>query len=571
MTSLSEGAKVRIEKLLRRIYGDSLDDNYLDAIFQLVEDNLKNIQCELEKWNNSDIILITYGNSIRKQDERPLQTLHRFLQEYVKDDINIVHILPFFPYSSDDGFSVINYYEVDSELGSWDDISRINEKFDIMTDLVINHISRKSEWFQNFLVDKHPGKDYFIKMDPETDISSVTRPRSGSLFTLFKTAKGEKYVWTTFSSDQIDLDFRNPWVLYEMLRVLFFYLQKGVRIIRLDAIAYLWKKPGTSCIHLPETHRIVNLIRELAELINPEVIILTETNVPHKENLSYFGENYDEAHMIYQFSLPSLLLYTLHAGCSKYLSRWIDTVPETNGKGTYVNFTASHDGIGVRALEGILPEKEKKDLLQKMVEFGGYISTKMNPDGSESPYELNIAYFDALKGTKKGLDSLQEQRFICSQTIMMTLKGIPAFYIHSLTATRNDIEGVERTGRYRSINRGKLDYEELIFSLTAKKNSKSRIFYELKRLIRIRKKQPAFHPDSEQYVIHCGDVFLGIKRIASEENIIWSISNITDEKQRFSLDTVIKKGDIIDLIENRSYQSGSVIMLKPYQTLWLKK
>lgn len=570
MSKLYGAAREKIAFLLKSVYGESISPEQQERFFELIEENIKeDAACNLEKWNEQDVVLITYGDSVLNKNERPLQTLHRFLSTYLKEAVNTVHILPFFPYSSDDGFSVIDYYKVDPKLGTWKEIEAIANGFNLMADLVINHVSSQSQWFQNYLEGKSPGKDFFIEMDPDVDLSGVTRPRSHPLLTKFQTRQGKKLVWTTFSEDQVDLDFSNPEVLYQMLEVLFFYIHRGARIIRLDAIAYLWKKLGTSCIHLPETHRIVHLIRELAELIDPDAIILTETNVPHKENLSYFGD-YNEAHMIYQFPLPPLLLHALHSGNSQHLAAWAKTIPETNGKGTYLNFTASHDGIGVRPLEGVLPENEKNELIAKMRQFGGFVSTKTNKDGTESPYEINITYFDALKGTAKGIDNLQVGRFLCSQTIMMALKGIPAFYIHSLLATRNDNEGVEKTGKYRAINRKKLEWNEINDFLNSTDSKSFHVFSEITRRMEIRKKQKAFHPDSKQFVFDLGSSLFGFKRIWDQENSIYHISNISARKVSLNLDFLKENRNFRDLISNQTMRAGWDIVLSPYQTLWLQ-
>ncbi len=571
MGKLYEAARKKIASLLESIYSQAITNQQKEQLFHLIEENIQeDITCQLEKWNEQDVVLITYGNSVLAENEKPLNTLHRFLSEYAAGKINTVHILPFFPYSSDDGFSVIDYYKVDRRLGNWKDIEAISNDYNLMADLVINHVSSQSQWFQNFLDGKDPGKDYFIEMDPETDLSMVTRPRSHPLLTKVQTKEGEKHVWTTFSDDQVDLDFSNPEVLLQMLKVLFFYIHKGARIIRLDAIAYLWKKPGCSCIHLPETHKVVNLIRELAELINPDTVILTETNVPHKENLSYFG-NYDEAHMIYQFSLPPLLLYALHTGISDHLVQWAKTIPETHGEGTYLNFTASHDGIGVRPLEGILPGEEKKALIEKMKAFGGYVSTKTNKDGTESPYEINITYFDALKGTSEGVDDLQTERFLCSQTIMMALKGIPAFYIHSMLATPNDQEGVEKSGKYRAINRKSLKLDEIKNSMGDLNSNTCKVFSEIERLLKIRNNQKAFHPDSKQFVLELGSSFFGIKRVTDQDDSVYHISNVTPSGIDIKTDFLGEDDEFIDLISGHKIKTGETIKLSPYQTVWLKR
>ncbi|OFY57143.1 MAG: alpha-amylase, partial [Bacteroidetes bacterium RBG_13_46_8] len=382
------------------------------------------------------------------------------------------------------------------DLGDWHDIENIEKEYDLMADLVINHVSQHHPWFINYLKNEEPGKDYFIAEDPHADLSSVIRPRSTPLLTKYASVDGFRHVWTTFSEDQVDLDFRNTKVLAEMIRIFVFYLQKGIRIIRLDAIAYLWKQAGTSCLHLPETHEVVKLLRTIGNAIHPGFLLLTETNVPNRENLSYFGDG-DEAHMVYQFSLPPLLLYTLYSGNSGYLVKWLASLPETGRNCTFFNFTASHDGIGVRPLEGLLPADEVKTMLESMRHFGGRVSLKRNPDGNESVYEINITYFDAMKGTSGGMDEFQAERFLCSQLIMLALKGIPAFYMHSLLATPNDYEGINRTGRSRSINRRKYTDKEIRLLLNEDTVCR-RVFNELKNGMNIRKSKPAFHPGSRQ-------------------------------------------------------------------------
>jgi sucrose phosphorylase len=206
-----------------------------------------------------------------------------------------------------------------------------------------------------------------------------------------------------------------------------------------------------------------------------------------------------------------------------------------------------------------------------MKNFGGMISTKSNPDGSESPYEINISYFDALKGTKKGEDNLQTGRFICSQTIMMALKGIPAFYIHSLLATPNNHEGVKRSGKARTINRKKLDYNELE-RLVKYPGKNSAVFNELRRIIKIRKKKKAFHPDSIQKILNTDFKFLCIYRnykVNAEE--LWSLSNITDTDQVLPVRKILKNdSEYFDILEDTKYPKNlTSIKLKPYQTVWL--
>jgi len=553
----------KLEQRLRFIYKENYAHHITENLVSTIEKYAK-INSGKKKWDEKDVVLITYGDSIKKEGEVPLQTLKKFLDKNLKEQLSIVHILPFFPYSSDDGFSVIDFREVNPDLGTWDDIKSLTENFGLMADLVINHASSKSEWFKNFLVQKGNGKDYFITEDPETDLSRVVRPRSTPVLTPYKTANGVKYIWTTFSADQIDLNFSNPALLVEMMDILLEYISKGARIVRLDAIAFLWKKVGTTCLHLPETHEVVKLMRDVTEFINPSVVILTETNVPNKENLSYFGEN-DEAHMVYQFSLPPLLLHALHTGNSAYFNEWAQSLPELTKETTFFNFTASHDGIGVRPLEGLLPENEKTELVKNMQKFGGLVNYKSNPDGSTSPYELNITYFDALKGTKNGIDNLQVDRFLASQILMMSFQGVPAFYIHSLTATPNYLEGVAKTNHNRTINRRKWNLDELEETLNSE-TPQNKVFNSLKRLISIRKAQKAFHPNAEQQILDLGTSLIGLVRISkSDSQVIVVMANITDKQQIFPL-SQSHKSCIFDLIKQEKIVSKT---LEPYQVAWL--
>ena len=396
-------------------------------------------------WDQRDIALITYGDSLNKDGERPLQTLRRFMTERLSDSFNTVHILPFYPYSSDDGFSVIDYHQVKPELGNWDDIEALSRQFRIMADLVINHCSSQSEWFENFKKGVEPGKDYFITEDPTADTSAVVRPRSSPLLTPVETNEGTKHVWTTFSADQVDLNFANPEVFLECLRVIKTYLDKGVSLFRFDAIGFLWKELGTQCIHLPQTHELIRVMRLLLEHCDHESVVVTETNVPNHENLSYFG-NGNEAHLIYNFSLPPLLLNALITGNCRHLKTWMMTMPPAQFGRGFFNFLASHDGIGLRPTEGLLSDEERDTLLNTMKSFGGEISTRKADDGTDKPYEINISLFDAMQGTVDGPDQWQVARFICAHTILLALEGIPAIYIHSILGTENDQALREETG-----------------------------------------------------------------------------------------------------------------------------
>lgn len=528
----------------------------------------------MDRWTEKDTVLITYGDIVRKPDEKPLETLGAFLARHVgQGEIRGVHILPFCPYSSDDGFSVIDYREVDAELGDWHDVMAIAKHYKLMVDIVLNHVSRRSSWFMDYVSGVLPAADYFIEVSPEQDLSSVVRPRNRPLLVPTHTRGGIRHVWTTFSEDQIDLDFSNPDVLFEFLDILFFYITRGAQVFRLDAIAYLWKRLGTSCIHLPETHEIVKLFRDVLELISPNAILITETNVPHKENISYFGHG-DEAHMVYQFSLPPLLLHALQTGNGRYLTQWAKSLGAPYPGCTYLNFTASHDGIGVRPLEGLVPREEFDRVVSNTRERGGHVSTKANSDGSESPYELNITYFDALRAADDD-DQRHMDRFLCSQAVAMQMQGIPAVYFHSLVATRNDPEGVEQKGYPRAINRHKWAVDELEELLGNEKTVHAQVLHRYTAMLRTRTRHPAFHPDADQRVLELGDRFFALVRSApnGSEDIL-AISNLSGESAALDLDRVavdFKRADgWTDLLGNQTIPADQTKLdVAPYQTLWL--
>ncbi|MHC4870427.1 MAG: sugar phosphorylase [Planctomycetota bacterium] len=528
----------------------------------------------VKKWSENDCLLITYADMVQNpqnKDRSHLGQLKHFAEKHLYEKINIIHILPFSPYSSDDGFSVIDYRLVNTDFGDWKDVERLGTSFDLMFDLVLNHVSAKSQWVKDFCNHVLPYREYFIEVDPETDLSEVTRPRAHELLASIKTRDGISHLWATFSHDQIDLDFSNSDVFFEFLDILFYYISKGARLIRLDAIAYLWKKIGTTCIHLEETHEVVKLMRDIIDLVAPQVIILTETNVPHKENISYFGDG-DEANMVYQFSLPPLLLHALQTGNSKYLSQWAAGLEQIPAGCTYLNFTASHDGVGVRPLEGIIPPAEVNALAERVKKRGGLVSYKKNTDGTESPYELNVSYFDALAESKEKVTELDIDRFLCSQTIPLALQGIPAIYFHSLTGTRNNYKGVEELGYARAINRMKWDSYTLEKELKDKSTATAKVFDRYLKILDERKKHQAFDPESPQKIIQLSDAFFAVERTAFDESeCIISVSNMTGKKQELAAQKILGSYTSgIDVLDgNKKIQSKDKLIFKPYQTSWI--
>jgi len=523
-------------------------------------------------WTEQDALLITYGNSIIDGAHKPLDLLHDFLLRRMKGAVNGVHILPFFPYTSDDGFAVTDFRAVNPQLGDWPDINRISERFSLMSDLVLNHVSSQGQWFNSYRQGQAPYDAYFFEASPDDDLKDVVRPRTTPLLQEVETANGPRHVWCTFSHDQIDLDFRNPEVLLEFLRIIRLHVDNGVQIIRLDAVAFLWKEAGTPSIHLPQTHAIIKLMRLLCDYASEKIILLTETNVPKAENLSYFGKH-DEAHAIYNFPLPPLILHAVMSGSAHYLRRWQSGMPPAPMGCAYLNFTASHDGIGMRPAEGILPGDEQSRMIDTIKDIGGLVSMRAMPDGGEAPYEINTTYYEATAQTFDGADDHHFDRFICTQTIPMSLEGIPAFYIHSMLATPNDHAQVAHRGMNRGINRHRWDYPELNAMLDDPASAQARVLAALSDRLRIRARQPAFHPNATQFTMPLTDNVFGVWRQSLDRRqSIFALHNVSNQPvvlSHLSMN-LIEDESWFDLISGDAVNMDEeAVVLAPYQCRWI--
>ena len=554
-----------VKQLLIKIYGEQAGKQALERLAPVIDKFRIVPGTKKEFFSQEDIILITYGDTLSRAEQAPLATLHEFAAGYLKGAVSAVHFLPFFPYSSDDGFSVSDFFAINPELGSWEDVKAIGNDFELMFDYVVNHFSSRSQWFANYLADKPGYEDFAINVDPATDLSMVTRPRSLPLLSEYEKQNGQKVnLWTTFSADQIDFNFQSLDVLTRMVEVLLFYVQNGATILRQDAIAYLWKEIGTSCIHLPQTHDMVRLFRAILDLVAPDVMIITETNVPHDENISYFGTGRDEAQMVYNFTLPPLLFYSFVSEDCKVLTDWAAGLQLESPNNTFFNFTASHDGIGVRPLEGILPSAELDRLIDVVQSNDGQVSYKRNPDGSDSPYELNITYIDAILASR---DSENADRFLASQSIQYALPGVPATYIHSLLGSRNWTAGVQQTGRARTVNREKLQIDQVLSELSDPASFRSRVFYPYINLIKLRRAQKAFHPNAGFEILEIDPKVFAIKRYC-EDQTIYALTNISSTETNVSLAETESPGQMTDLFSAETINSKS-LTLKPYQYAWL--
>ncbi len=569
MKHISDSEAV-ICKYIHNLYPSEIAEYAISSIVDLVFEYKERIEPKPYKLNQKDVVLITYGNQVSRIHEPTLQTLCEFMDKHLQGIINSIHILPFHPSSSDDGFSIVNYSAVDPHMGSWREIEIISSKYRLMVDGVINHVSQFSDWFEAYLDDDKYFKDFFIELDPSTDLSKVFRPRTTPLLSEFVDKKGKIHnIWTTFSRDQVDLNYKNHRVLYNVLDFLFYYIEKGTTLIRLDAIDFIWKEVGTECVNLPQTHELVQLIREVLHAVAPEVIIITETNVPQNENVSYFGNGDDEAQMVYNFALPPLLIHSVLHGNTKTLTNWAQSLSLPSDKVSFFNFTASHDGIGLQAVKGILSDKEIDYLVSHVQDNGGLVSFKEEVDGTKSPYELNCSYIDTLTHLKED-DLLRYKRMLLTQGIVLAMPGVPGIYFHSLVGSRNYIDGVKHTGINRSINREKYNIDWLESELSTQGNLAKMMFDSYKRLISIRINEAAFNPFGNFRFFDIDERLFVIERnsLDKKERVL-AIHNFANKTVCFTIpDSILEP--LNDILSSYEVDKTRKVTLEPYQMMWLK-
>ncbi|WP_347553131.1 sugar phosphorylase (plasmid) [Pseudalkalibacillus hwajinpoensis] len=553
-----------IENHLQGIYGE-VGSEVLNKFERLIEHWVKKEWAKPAPLTEENTYLITYGDSIYEPGQDTLPTLHHFLKEEVGETITDVHLLPMFPYTSDDGFSVMDYRNIHPDLGEWEDIHQFSKDYRLMFDFVANHMSQSSEWFQKYLENDPLYKKFFIPKDEDFDWRNVVRPRTSPLYHEYKAHDEVKTAWTTFSKDQVDLNFENPDVLIQMTEILLSYAYQGGTSIRLDAIGFIWKESGTICIHLPQAHAIIQLWNTVINAFQPNTQIITETNVPHEENISYFGDGKNEANMVYQFTLPPLVLYSFMKHDAKKLTEWAKTINKVSDEATYFNFLASHDGIGMRPTEGLLSDNEKQELVDQVKANGGEVSYKSNPDGSQSVYELNINYSEALKNKNEDITEEDEvHKMLAAHSILLSVIGVPAIYYHSLLGSKNDKEGMERSGIPRRINREKLMIDTIREELHTN-SRRSKIFKGLQTMIKLRKEEGAFSPYARQEVMDLDSRLFALKRIHPDscEEVFFVVNTSREEVEV----TLPFRGK--DLFLNKKVEG--TILLPCYGYTWIKK
>jgi len=568
---MSKRPKSRTDALtdqLRKLYGEAESRRFLDDFGELLArySDCRHTKANGVRLSEKDVLLITYGDTLLDGDVSPLKVLHRFCHEYLEDVCGPIHILPFHPYSSDDGFAVIDYHVIREDLGTWEDLGNLAKDCRVMADAVVNHMSSKSPWFRSFLDNEEDYEEFFVECDPAEDLGAVVRPRTSPLLTRFVDGNdAERHVWTTFSADQVDLNYRNPDVLLAMIDVLFFLISKGARLLRLDAVTFLWKQPGTSSANLEETHLLIKIMRSAISMLRNDVVVITETNVPHRENVAYFGDGHDEAHMVYNFALPPLLAHSLIEGNSRHLNDWASQLELPSDDVCFLNFSSSHDGVGVRPVEEILNEGELQVLVDATESAGGLVSSRTLGDGKVRPYELNCTYLDLISRTDDDTKTLVD-RFVALQAIVLAMPGMPAIYIQSLLGTRNDLELVRQTGRARSINRSQHEYSDIAAALSRPASLEARVFERLTHLIRVRRKHAAFAPYAPFEVLDYGTSVFAMRRGDPQSDAtITCINNLTGKEVLLEISDSASGQELLA----DAYVPAGNHLVPPYAVWWL--
>ncbi len=563
----------KIRSILENIYKPILskkDINFLkDEIIQITKTFNKKNPIRKKIISEKTSLIICYGDVVYSNEKSSIKVFQSFFQKNLKKYFDTIHFLPFYPSSSDSGFAVKDHYKIEKRIGNWSDLKRISKYNNIMADIVINHSSARGLWFKNFLKRKKPGKDYFLTVNSKFNTSKVVRPRDHKLLKKIKIFDKSDYLWRTFSPDQIDLNFKNPSVLLRFIKIMIHLINNGITIFRLDAIAYLWKENGTKCINLRQTHEIIKLLRIISNYLNIETVIITETNLPEKENLSYFG-NSDEANWIYNFSLPPLLIHALLFENNSYLNKWSKNLPVTKLGNNYLNFIASHDGIGIRPTEGILNNKSLNNFLKRLKKNGSKFSYRKVHNKSKKVYEANITVFDALKKSDydpKGKFFLE--RYVAAHAIMISFEGIPAIYFNSLFGKSNDEAKYIITGNNRDVNRYKWNYKNITRKLSDNKTKQSIFYSNITNLLSIRRKQKAFHPNGKRHNINLGSKLFSFKRVSvDKKQSIICITNLSSKNQTAKLKKeLLNYRDLLNL--KTKFKDKNLLTLKPFQTVWL--
>jgi sucrose phosphorylase len=617
-----EEAKTEIARKLKILYGNQANSLYKDleylfeshtnssAIHSMVESNEIPVK---RKFSKNDIILNTYADSIQGDKVTPLEVLNQFSNEYLKNIINGCHILPFYSWDTDRGFSVLNYYHVDPRNGTWEQFSALKEVFDVlMVDCVLNHASLDNPIVQKALTGNSEFKDFVLIFDERNkpsgeDQLKVTRARpypvltqyfvidtGDKLFSTFnKPDNGEiirkGWVWTTFSrpnnpdgsvaTRQVDLNYQNPRVFLEFIKMILFYISKGTNWIRLDAIGYLWKKIGTNCLHLPETHIFIEILAEMFKYLEPfNTVLISEVNEPQERALHYLGsDTVHKSDMIYLFTHFPLAVHAVLTGSAKYYQEWLPSLKVAKGQ-LFVSVLGTHDGMGMKPIGNWLPNSEKHEMQRKLMEeYGALANYARLPGGIKIVYELCSTPWNFINRENSSENfELQLNRYLAVFALGLMIKGVPSIYINGLLGIRNNKNALDEN---RTINREILDEKDINSKLRDEGSHMFRLLHKMLELISIRKRESAFDLKGSFQVISLDESVVSVllKSSTNSDKII-AMVNVSDSDKSLNVDCsqLGYHGSVLtDLITNKAYNiplKGKLlgITLSPYQICWFR-
>ena len=565
-----------------------------------------------------DVALIAYADSIRGAAGSPLAALRRFARRYLSGgSINTLHLLPFFPWDTDRGFSVQDYRAVDPRNGTWADIEALGGEFaHLMADLVINHASLDNPLVQGALTGNPRYRDFVIRYDdgeqPDASaLAGLTRPRPDPVLTRFylvatgshtratfdppgseaapddaTPVSGGGWVWTTFSrppnadgsaaTRQIDLNFRNPRVLLEMVEVLLCYRGHGADWVRLDAAGYMWKELGTPSIHHPNTHRLLQVLRD-ALAGRADLVSVAEVNEPQDTILPYLGseETGMESDLVYQFGHFPLAVQALLSGDASHYKRWLGTLKPFGGR-QFITVYGSHDGMGRKPVLGLLPDVDLERMVQHLVdEHGALPNYSRQAGGGRIIYELCGTPWSLINRADAGEPvQFQVDRYVACGALGLVLRGVPAFYINGLLGVPNRLDPAS-LDENRSINREQFDEAALYAELDDPKGQMRQVLERLLRLIAVRAAEPAFAPGGPPLQVL--DTPPGVVAIAVDGGgrRVVALTNVSAARQRVRLDSALFQGRraVRELITGteRALPAGGPweLPLAPYEVHWL--
>lgn len=618
--------KERLKLALQAVYGDSSATIY-EKVVAIAEDFSKrraNSQGNgFKSLSQKDMALICYADHVVSTEFSPIQTLGKVLKEYgISDKLPITHILPFYPWDTDRGFSVKDYYSVNPGYGTWEDIKELGTYTKLMFDFVANHASIENPLVQKALISDHispedseckeylPYKDFVISYTEdnkpsEEDLKQLSRPRNFPVLTKYRVVKndenrkvailgekkeeenvlGEGYVWTTFSraklddgseeTCQIDINYNNPNVFVESVKILLFYVEQSAKLVRLDAIGYIWKKIGSSSLHEPECHKILEALGSVLRIAAPEVITISEVNEPQVNAFTYIGnKEHPEADLAYQFSHFPLAVHAVLTEQSNFYQEWLKTI-SVFGAHQFTTVLGSHDGIGMKPARGLLPEEELERLCKILVEeHQGKPNFAVLPGGKKIIYEVCATPWCIINNphTNENFDT-QLQRYLAVTAMGLCIPGIPAIYWNGLFGMKNYLPegGLDEN---RTVNREIFDYIALKDLLDNETSEIHRCFQAVKYLLATRAKEQAFHPHTKltPVVNDSSQVVSCLLDYAAENSQILAVTNVAKQQCKITLDSkdLPTNTSWIDLLSGNQYTIPN-IELNAYQVCWLKQ